>query len=141
MSRKKSSYKKIVKKFRVLNNWNVDLISPTKDTREACVIIDPPARSATIVDCRDKPPKDFVLHEVLHAAISALILIYSSNIPEEDMQDAEEDLVQDICKIVYGKESSFCKSDFRYGLGWWVYWQGVSDWWKEQNKIKGKKKK
>ena len=81
--------------FRILSDWDIRLI-PDADCTDKVIIRQ--SRVARI--CRpsgDACPRDYVLHELLHIALTELR--YST---PEDRGVKEEILIQDICGLVYG---------------------------------------
>ena len=89
----------LVRQFRILRGWRVRW-----DKRgELC------AQSAAFPSCRkawiypwdptaaEPEPKDFLFHEVLHCAIKALVSMDKRKLKE--LRQAEELLVQDICRV------------------------------------------
>lgn len=87
--------------FRVLKKWNIRSCAATKDCR-AMVSIHPKKRSAVVYGYgRRNAPKDYYLHEVLHCAIREVTRTDKRRVKEQ--RDAEEKLVQDICKLVFPK--------------------------------------
>lgn len=81
--------------FRILSNWDIRFI-PNADCADRVIIRQ--SRVARI--CRpsgDQCPRDYVLHELLHLALTELR--YGD---PRDRVAKEESLIQDICALVYG---------------------------------------
>lgn len=84
----------VVAKFRVLKDWE---ISCKKDGDYVCqATVLPDRKKACIYPWEDdNPPKDYLLHEVMHCA-----LMYLRNIKNwKEAKEVEEIIVQDLCKI------------------------------------------
>jgi hypothetical protein len=91
--------KTLQNKIRILGDWEIILTSDSDYKAQVC--INSKDKSAEIYDWPTDTgipmPDDFYFHELLHIANRAL-----RDIPKRGTKwlDAEETLVQDICKIV-----------------------------------------
>lgn len=89
----------VVQSFRILNNWKIQWDNSGKFYSQSTIF--PRYRKAWIYpwdpELTEPEPKDFILHEVLHCALRALVSMDKRR-PKEIIQ-AEELLVQDICNI------------------------------------------
>jgi len=84
------------KQFRILRDWKIE--NKKADAKnQAMVHISPKGKEATIYSFGIRPvPKDFRLHEYLHIALRALNRMKRNS---KEYLQAEEKLVQDICRI------------------------------------------
>lgn len=108
---------KIKNRFRILKQWKIRYVSAT-ETAQAIVAFSFNHKKTAIIYGfgKRKVPKDYHLHEVLHCAIKELLDMDKRK--PKDLREAEELLVQDICKMVYPivlKQNSKrkCKRDER----------------------------
>jgi len=89
----------LVRRFRILRGWRVRWDKSGEMYGQSAVF--PNCRQAWIYpwDPRstEPEPQDFLLHEVLHCAVSALVSMDRRK-PKE-LRQAEEMLVQDICGV------------------------------------------
>lgn len=93
----------IKNKFRLLDEWKISFL-PATDLDQAIVIFDKEnPRLATIYGfCNReevKVPEDYYMHEVLHCAVRELTRIDRRK--NHLLREAEEALVQDLCKVIY----------------------------------------
>jgi hypothetical protein len=99
-----SSQKKIDNirsQFRILKKWKIAYNKPNEYCAK-CVIH--PRKGVSIIygwGRKDREPKDFLMHEVLHSAVRALVRMDKRK--SKDLLKAEEEFVQDLCKIIYPK--------------------------------------
>jgi len=91
---------KIKSHFRLLKKWKI-WYAPATENEQAIVAYSSNHKRTAIIYGFGKPkiPKDYYLHEVLHCALKELLDIDRRK-PKE-LREAEELLVQDICKIIY----------------------------------------
>ena len=88
------------KHFRCLNWWKISYKRASKEGRAS--ICSPLAGRAILYGYgRKRIPKDFYLHEILHCAIRDLLSLDKRY--RKQMFKAEEQLVQDICKVKVGR--------------------------------------
>jgi hypothetical protein len=82
------------KDFKILDDWDI-VLDGTSDYKGQSSISPVVPMAVIYAWPADSPePEDFRLHEYLHIALSAF-----RRIPEEGRYDAEEALVQDICRL------------------------------------------
>jgi len=82
-------------KFRILKDW---IIIPNDEgiySGQICINEKKRVAELFLWIKDDNPPDDFYIHEMLHVAFKAL-----KALPRKNKYDAEEELVQDICKII-----------------------------------------
>lgn len=102
MSKSSSSgLQRLVRRFSILKDWNISrLEAPDKPMMVCGVEINETRRIARIGPWVHSMPEpwDYELHEVLHCALRAFSKLDRRK-PKE-MRQAEEQLVQELCKIV-----------------------------------------
>ena len=86
--------------FRLLKKWKIRY-APATENEQAIVAFNCNRKRTAIIYGFGEPeiPEDYYLHEVLHCAFKELTSIDRRK-PKE-LREAEELLIQDICKIVY----------------------------------------
>ena len=83
----------IAKKFRILRGWSIGYCQRGRYRGQSVVHTN--IRGLLIYPFgKRKMPRDYFLHEILHAALQALLAT-----PIKEQREAEECLVQDICHI------------------------------------------
>ena len=89
------------KRFRVLKDWKISYHRPNEYCAR-CVVH--PRKNRSVIygwGRKGQEPKDFLMHEILHSAVRALTRMDKRRYKE--LMRAEEEFVQDLCKIIYPK--------------------------------------
>ena len=90
---------RLKRKFRILKQWQIKYYKATKNN-QACTAISPNKRIAHIYGYGRKDiPEDYLFHEFLHITFNALLRMDRRK-PKE-IKQAEENLIQDICTIIF----------------------------------------
>jgi hypothetical protein len=96
MSKKKLNALK--SQLRILQDWKITYQCASKYGAQCSIH---PRNKRSIIygwGTKTKEPKDFLIHELLHSALRALTRMDKRKIKELRM--AEEELVQDICRLI-----------------------------------------
>jgi hypothetical protein len=88
--------------FRILKGWRISLVNNSPYKAQSCV--NEVERRATIYGWPkdSSEPSDFMFHEFLHIALSALAKIYADGRAVhryERYKKVQEELIQDICAV------------------------------------------
>ena len=89
---------KISKKFRILNKWQFRYIHDK--TISGQIVINTKKKMGFLYKWHDNTPtpKKYILHEVLHCVLRALLTMDKRK--SKELRETEEQLVQDICKLI-----------------------------------------
>jgi hypothetical protein len=94
--------RRTVRHFRVLRGWKIRMVGGPNNHGSSCGGRANNRFNIGTWDCKFGPqPPDYILHEVLHAAVIAVVKMDKRK-PKEQRQ-AEELLVQDLCRLIMPK--------------------------------------